>query len=413
MNAVNDYVSAVARALGSDNIKKLLKLDNELAQLAVYNLSKCSPAQVNGSISRKLQKPWDTIIQVHLEALNFRNNGQQDDASNAYIANGRNPLEMLIEAVKAEPQALWLVGAVDQVLHNSTQLAKEADSKAMKKTQQTADAQLLTAVLPTAGNPKTADKPAQSRVYILLLIAKFKALYNLNSIQQCVQMERTIKAAINSASGQGLADYPVSYKVTLCYYLGRATLYDERLAEAEQMLSLAFQMCSRAFVSHKRAILRYLVPVKMLLGQLPADELLDQYQLQLYLPVKEALYTGNVGLLQRTLDEHRLRMVQQGTFLIVEKLLWACYRRLIKRVHAYHAQVQQDKPHQLPLGLVLGVLQSQGVSTDMEQLECMLSNLIVRGYVKGYISHASKVMVVAKEGAYPPPSEKWLAELVF
>ena len=413
MNAVNDYLSAVARALGSDNIKKLLKLDNELAQLAVFNLSKCSPAQVNGAIRNKLRKPWDTIIQVHLEALTYRNNGQHDDASNTYIASDRNPLDSLVEAIQAEPQALWLVGAVDQVLHNSSQLAKEADSKSTKKTQQTSNAQLLTVVLPRAGNPKTSDKPAQSRVYILLLIAKFKALYNLNSISQCVQMERTIKAAISSASGQGLAEYPVSYKVTLCYYLGRATLYDERLAEAEQMLSLAFQMCSRAFISHKRAILRYLVPVKMLLGQLPADELLQQYQLQLYLPIKEALYTGNVGLLQRSLDEHRLRMVQQGTFLIVEKLLWACYRRLIKRVHAHHAQVQPDKPHQLPLGVVLGVLQAQGVSTDMEQLECMLSNLIVRGYVKGYISHASKVMVVAKEGAYPPPSEKWLAELVF
>ena len=46
----------------------------------------------------------------------------------------------------------------------------------------------------------------------------------------------------------------------------------------------------------------------------------------------------------------------------------------------------------------------QGVSMDMDEVECVAANLIFRRYVKGYISHKSKVMVVAKAEPFPPLS---------
>ena len=38
----------------------------------------------------------------------------------------------------------------------------------------------------------------------------------------------------------------------------------------------------------------------------------------------------------------------------------------------------------------------------MDEVECIAANLIFRKYVKGYISHKNKVMVVAKADAFPP-----------
>lgn len=38
----------------------------------------------------------------------------------------------------------------------------------------------------------------------------------------------------------------------------------------------------------------------------------------------------------------------------------------------------------------------------MDEIECVAANLIFRKYVKGYISHKNKVMVVAKQDAFPP-----------
>jgi hypothetical protein len=51
-----------------------------------------------------------------------------------------------------------------------------------------------------------------------------------------------------------------------------------------------------------RRILRYLIPAKMLLGELPSDRLLERYALQEYRDLKAALQTGDVGLLNRALQ---------------------------------------------------------------------------------------------------------------
>lgn len=53
------------------------------------------------------------------------------------------------------------------------------------------------------------------------------------------------------------------------------------------------------------------------------------------------------------------------------------------------------------------VLAAQGVSVDLDELECMTANLIVREGVKGYIAHKQKVLVMSKDAPFPPPSAHW------
>jgi hypothetical protein len=42
---------------------------------------------------------------------------------------------------------------------------------------------------------------------------------------------------------------------------------------------------------------------------------------------------------------------------------------------------------------------------DMDEVECILANLISIGYIKGYISHEKQVLVCAKEIEKAFPSE--------
>jgi hypothetical protein len=65
----------------------------------------------------------------------------------------------------------------------------------------------------------------------------------------------------------------------------------------------------------------------LLLGYLPADELLQGRSLEVYRLIKAALEAGDVGLLERTLTEARLQFIQEGTYLLMEKLMLLCYRR--------------------------------------------------------------------------------------
>jgi hypothetical protein len=46
-----------------------------------------------------------------------------------------------------------------------------------------------------------------------------------------------------------------------------------------------------------------------------------------------------------------------------------------------------------------------GQPMDMEEIECILANLIFKGYVKGYMSHQKKVLVVSKAQAFPAITE--------
>ena len=39
---------------------------------------------------------------------------------------------------------------------------------------------------------------------------------------------------------------------------------------------------------------------------------------------------------------------------------------------------------------------------DLDQTECLVANLIFRKYVKGYIAHKSRVLVISKQEAFPP-----------
>ncbi len=126
----------------------------------------------------------------------------------------------------------------------------------------------------------------------------------------------------------------------------------------------------------------------------------------------------------------------QGTYLLLEKLRFAAYRRLLRKVCGVHAELEPQKQTQIPLPhfqaalaaqvrlLVDSILpvhtraapggdhcRLQEVALDMDEVECVAANLIFRKYIKGYISHSHKVLVIAKNDPFPLLSTVVLAEL--
>ena len=43
-----------------------------------------------------------------------------------------------------------------------------------------------------------------------------------------------------------------------------------------------------------------------------------------------------------------------------------------------------------------------GSDIDGDEVECLLANLIYKGFIKGYISHAHRTMVLSKAQPFPP-----------
>ena len=150
--------------------------------------------------------------------------------------------------------------------------------------------------------------------------------------------------------------------------------------------------------------------VQLLLGRLPSPALIAAHGLQQYEPIIAAMRSGDVKLFNDTMDAQQFRFIQevrdwggwaavcfcglaegglvwaglwalrrcpfssgsssgwqqpwqqpnkpppspthpspQGTYLLLEKLRYAPYRRLLRKVHAVHAELEPEKRTQIPL----------------------------------------------------------------
>ena len=90
-----------------------------------------------------------------------------------------------------------------------------------------------------------------------------------------------------------------------------------------------------------------------------------------------------------------LLLNRQGTYLLLEKCKTVCYRQLFRQVY----KVLDSS--QVPLSRVASALKYMGMSTDLDEVECILANLIYRGYVRGYLSHMKRVLVLSKKEPFP------------
>uniref|UniRef100_A0AAX7VAV0 PCI domain-containing protein 2 n=1 Tax=Astatotilapia calliptera TaxID=8154 RepID=A0AAX7VAV0_ASTCA len=221
----------------------------------------------------------------------------------------------------------------------------------------------------------------------------FKIYFKINKLHLCKPLIR----AIDSSNLKN--DYSPAQKVTYKYYVGRKAMFDSDFKLAEEFLSYAFDHCHRSSQKNKRMILIYLLPVKMLLGHMPTHQLLRKYDLMQFSDVTKAVSEGNLLLLNEALSKHETFFIRCGIFLILEKLKIITYRNLFKKVYLLL------RTHQLPLEAFLVALRMMKVEdVDIDEVQCILANLIYMGHIKGYISHQHQKLVVSKQNPFPPLS---------
>lgn len=68
----------------------------------------------------------------------------------------------------------------------------------------------------------------------------------------------------------------------------------------------------------------------------------------------------------------------------------------------------QEDPSRLLLSHLQVCIKYMGFDMDLSEVECIMSVLIYKGYIKGYISHAKKTAVLSKQNAFPPVSKQYL-----
>lgn len=83
--------------------------------------------------------------------------------------------------------------------------------------------------------------------------------------------------------------------------------------------------------AHRRRILAYLVPLRILRGQVPCSNVLAP--VPLYERFISLLRAGNLGMYDKLIGEQEARLVRLGVWYIWEKVRDICLQHLFRRVY--------------------------------------------------------------------------------
>ncbi|KAJ0030739.1 hypothetical protein Pint_13380 [Pistacia integerrima] len=225
----------------------------------------------------------------------------------------------------------------------------------------------------------------------------FKIYFKLGTVHLC----RSVIRSIDTARIFDFEEFPKRDKVTYMYYTGRLEVFNENFPDADQKLSYALTHCNPRSEANIRMILKYLIPVKLSIGILPEEWMLEKYNLVEYSNIVQALRRGDLRLLRHALQEHEDRFLRSGVYLVLEKLELQVFQRLFKKIYIIQKQKDPSKAHQMKLEVIVKALKWLEMDMDVDEVECIVAILIHKNLVKGYFAHKSKVVVLSKQDPFP------------
>ncbi|NWV31812.1 PCID2 protein, partial [Grantiella picta] len=335
-----------------------------------------------------LEQPYDEMFAAHLRCTYAVAN---HDFIEAYKC--QTVIYTMIFFCRALP-IMYSVALDLRIFANNAdqQLVKKGKSKVGDMLEKAAEL-LMSCFRVCASDTRAGIEDSKKWGMLFLVNQLFKIYFKINKLHLC-------KPLIRAIDSSNLKDeYSMAQRVTYKYYVGRKAMFDSDFKQAEEYLSFAFEHCHRSSQKNKRMILIYLLPVKMLLGHMPTVQLLKKYDLMQFAEVTKSVSEGNLLLLNDALTKHETFFIRCGIFLILEKLKIITYRNLFKKVYLLL------KTHQLSLDAFLIALKFMQVDdVDIDEVQCILANLIYMGHIKGYISHQHQKLVVSKQNPFPPLS---------
>lgn len=275
-----------------------------------------------------------------------------------------------------------------------------------------------------AADNRSSEEDTKRWGMLALINQLLKVYFRINKLHLCKPLIRAIE------SSPYKDHFALAQQITYKFFVGRKAMFDSqykmgeytflyiykhnhfviyldmeymirycKIVSADEYLTYAFEHCHIQCTKNKRLILTYLIPVKMLLGYMPKQSLLEKYNLMEFWELMESVKKGDLRSLEGVMAKHEIFFIDAGIYLIVEKLKLIAYRNLFKKVYL------ALNTHQIPVQSLLIALQISGMEDiDMDETECLLANLIYEGKIKGYISYQHKKLVISKQNPFPPLS---------
>lgn len=207
---------------------------------------------------------------------------------------------------------------------------------------------------------------------------------------------------------EGFELLPEHTKVSFKYYEGLLQLFQYKYLESFSNLNYwisKYKGSDETFIDN---VQKFLIPLKLLFGDYPETSLLENHKLIQYADICTAWKEGNLALFEESLYKNEAKFLSANIYLMLEKLKNIVYRNIFMR-----AYLANNSENRIKLDILLDefnkeVAKVRAVIPDednpdlnMLELESILSGLIYKGFIKGYILHEEETLITAKQDAFP------------
>ena len=341
------------------------------------------------------------MVFLHLRSLSLANEG----AALAAFQSSLQSSDLLYAQMESEKESNWSLPLISLQLRTLRLLSYAADAERVRlhdKPRHVVEAQdVLKRYLQKMVVDRSGAAVSKKRGCLFIIVGLFKVYFRLNNLKMCSYLIKMIKML------PPLPSYSLADQVAYHFYYGRLMVFEEQYGLAEEALDFAFRHCDPRSAGNQRRILLFLVPVALLHGRYPRQALLQRYGLTVFEGLIRAVRHGNLGDFVAELDSKADVWIGKGVYLLLEKLKVSVYRNLFRLVylHVWGPQVEarggnEKERVQLPLAVLLKCMKGMGVDMGMDELECVLANLIFNGQIKGYIAH-QRCVVLSKADPFP------------
>ncbi|GAA5964715.1 hypothetical protein JCM3765_004366 [Sporobolomyces pararoseus] len=299
------------------------------------------------------------------------------------------------------------------------------DSKLTKAGQA---ARMLARPMGIAASDRTTETtggiPGKKFAMYFLANQTFKVYFALKNLRLCDTVLNNVSNSNISIDQQGFnkGDQSEFY-----YYRGRINLYQRRLRKAKLDLEKSLSICNSSTPSNNsRLILIYLITASIPLGYFPKLEVLKHFNLsepfgpELIKPLQKGHWARVLSHLNLYKEFH-LKYVNYT--LLVEKLETICWRNLTRQTLLISTNgnpipttttTTNNGPPTLNLELLLTCAkyawsraeEELEAELDLDDIESITVSLMDQGYLKAYIMHSKRLLVLqkGKHFGFPPLS---------
>lgn len=389
--SVAHYLQLIERYWRSHDGPRLanfLSLRHEHAAYANYHIE--SP---EGIVQRFLTGPVDELVILHLKCLYAIS---RSDFTSAYIVQS-NLTQTFTKILQSQKEANWSLPVMYVVCLDLRLLAQVAENQKAGRNEKPGEilekaAECLLGCFRVCAADNRSTEEDTKRIGMLALVNQlFKVYFRINKLHLCKPLIRAIESSPYKET------FSLSQQITYKYFVGRKAMFDSDYKAADEYLTYAFENCHKQSKKNKTLILIYLVPVKLLLGYIPNKKILEKYGIIQLWDLVQAVCQGNLKAFDEIMETHRTFFIKCGIYLIVDKLKIIAYRNLFKKVYIIM------NTHQIPIeAFQTALVYLENTVVDLDEIECIVANLIYEGKIKGYISHQHRKVVVSKQNPFPP-----------